>query len=34
MQEVILKVKYFEGGLSKNLKKDNFIFSFEPSPFQ
>ena len=30
----ILKVKYFERGLSKTLKKGNFIFSFEPSPFQ
>ena len=26
--------KYFERGLSKSLKKSNFIFSFEPSPFQ
>ena len=33
MQEIILKVKYFERGLSKSLKKGNFIFSFEPSPF-
>ena len=32
MQEIILKVKYFERGLSKSLKKGNFIFSFEPSP--
>ena len=28
------KVKYFERGLSKSYKKGNFIFSFEPSPFQ
>ena len=28
MQEIILKVKYFETGLSKNLKKGNFIFFF------
>ena len=27
------KSKIFERGLSKNLKKVNFIFSFEPSPF-
>ena len=33
MQEIILKVKYFERGLSKSLKKGNFIFSFESSPF-
>ena len=34
MQEIILEVKYFERGLSESLKKGNFIFSFEPSPFQ
>ena len=28
------KIRYFETGLSKILKKGNFIFSFEPSPFQ
>ena len=28
-----LKTRYFERGLSKSLKKVNFIFSFEPSPF-
>ena len=33
MQEIILKVRYFER-LSKSLKKSNFIFSFEPSLFQ
>ena len=33
MQEIILKIRYFERGLSKSLKKVNFIFSFEPSPF-
>ena len=33
MQEIILKVRYFERELSKSLKKVNFIFSFEPSPF-
>ena len=34
MQEIVLKARYFERGLSKRLKKGNFIFSFEPSPFQ
>ena len=34
MQEIILKVKYFERGSSKSLKKGNFMFSFEPSPFE
>ena len=34
MHKIILKVQYFERGLSKSLKKGNFIFSFEPSPFQ
>ena len=33
MQKIILKVKYFERGLSKSLKKGNFIFSFESRPF-
>ena len=32
-QEIILKIRYFERGLLKSLKKVNFIFSFEPSPF-
>ena len=32
--QIILKVRYFERGLSKSLKQGNFIFSFEPSPFQ
>ena len=32
MQEIILKVRYFERGLSRSLKKG--IFSLEPSPFQ
>ena len=26
MQEIILKVRYFERGLSKSLKKGNFFF--------
>ena len=29
MQEIILKVRYFESGLSKILKKGNFIFFFQ-----
>ena len=33
MQEILLKIKYFERGLSKSLKKVNFIFSLKPSPF-
>ena len=33
MQEIVLKIRYFEKGLSKSLKKVNFIFSIEPSPF-
>ena len=33
MQEIILKIRYFESGLSETLKKVNFIFSLEPSPF-
>ena len=32
-QEILLKIKYFERGLSKSLEKVKFIFSFEPSPF-
>ena len=34
MQEILLKIIYFERELSKSLKKGNFIFSFEPSSFQ
>ena len=33
MQAIILKIRYFERGLSKSLKKVNFISSIEPSPF-
>ena len=33
MQEIRLKIRYFEKGLSKTFKKVNFDFSFEPSPF-
>ena len=32
MQEIILKVRYFERGLSKSLKKGKFFFS-NPVPF-
>ena len=32
-QEIIFKMWYFEKGLRKSLTKINFIFSFEPSPF-
>ena len=32
MQEIVLKVRYFERGLSKSLKKGNFFFS-NPVPF-
>ena len=34
MQQIILKVRYFERRLSKRLQKGNFIFSFEPTPIQ
>ena len=34
MEEIILKARYFERGLSKSLKKGNFLSSFRPSPFQ
>ena len=34
MQEIIVNVRYFERGLSKCLKKGNFFFTAEPSPFQ
>ena len=34
MQEIILKLRYFERGLLKSLKNGNFIFSLELSPFQ
>ena len=33
MQEIILEIKYFEGGLSKRLKKGNFLFLLNPVPF-
>ena len=31
--EILFKIRYFERGLSKGLKKVNFIFSFKPSLF-
>ena len=34
MQKIILKARCFERGLSKSLKKSNFLCFFEPSPFQ
>ena len=33
MQEILLKMRYFERVLSKTFTKVNFIFSFEPNPF-
>ena len=33
MQEILLKIRYFEIALSKALKEVNFVFSSEPSPF-
>ena len=33
MYEIHLRIRYFERVLSKTLKKVNFIFSFELSPF-
>ena len=34
MQKILWKITYYERGLSKSLKKVNFIFPFEPSPLQ
>ena len=33
MQEIVLKIRCFERGLSESLKKINFIFSFESNTF-
>ena len=33
MQEILLKVRYFERGLSKNLKKSTLFFLLNPVPF-
>ena len=32
MQEIVLKIRYFERGLSENLKKVNFFFVLSPIP--
>ena len=33
MQEILLKIRYFEMGLSKSLEKVYFIFLSKPVPF-
>ena len=33
MQEILLEVRYFEGGLSKSLKKLTSFFLSNPLPF-
>ena len=33
MQEIILKIKYFERGLSKSLENVNFVFLLNPVPW-
>ena len=33
-QEIVLEIRYFERGLSKSLKKVNFIFFSNPVPFK
>ena len=33
MQNFFLEIKYFKRQLLKSLKKVNYIFSFEPHPF-
>ena len=33
MQEILFKIRYFDRGLSKSLKKVNFIFSLNPVLF-
>ena len=33
MKEILLKIRYFERGLSKSLKKSNFIFFLNRIPF-
>ena len=33
MQEIILKIRYFERGLSKNLNKLTLFFLLSPVPF-
>ena len=34
MQEILLEIRYFERGLSKSLKKLNFIFLSNTVPFK
>ena len=33
MQNILLKIRHFERGLSKSLKKANFTFLSNPVPF-
>ena len=33
MEEILLKIRYFERGLSKSLKKVNLFFISNPVPF-
>ena len=33
MQEILLRIRYFERGLSKTFKKVNFFFLSNPVPF-
>ena len=33
MHETIFKIRYFKRGLSKNLRKVNFVFLSNPVPF-
>ena len=33
MQEILLKIRYFERGLSKSLKKFTIFFLLNPVPF-
>ena len=33
MQEILLKIRYFERGLSKGLKKSTLFFLLNPFPF-
>ena len=33
MHETIFKIRYFKRGLSKNLRKVNFVFLSSPVPF-
>ena len=33
MQEILFKIRYFDSGLSKSLKKLTLFFLFNPVPF-